>query len=56
MFHKKQLQSIIGKVMFVHKVVKPARLFINRLLDTLRIMSTKYDMSMDVKKDINWFL
>ena len=27
-FTKRQLQSIIGKLMFVHKMVKPARLFV----------------------------
>ena len=54
-FARKQLQSIIGKLMFVHKVVKPARLFVNRLLNTLRNMGDKCPMSIDVKKDITWF-
>ena len=34
-FSKCQLQSVIGSLMFIHTVVKPARYFINRLLDTL---------------------
>ena len=54
-FTRKQLQSIIGKLMFVNKVVKPARLFVNRLLNTLRSMGDKCNMSSDVKKDITWF-
>ena len=32
-FTKRQLQSLIGSLMFVHKVVKPAFYFVNRLLE-----------------------
>ena len=43
--------------MFIHKVVKPARYFINRLLDTLRNMNgSKARMNESVKRDITWFL
>ena len=56
-FSKRQLQSVIGSLMFIHKVVKPARYFINRLLDTLRNMNgSKTRMNEAVKRDINWFL
>ena len=54
-FSKRQLQSIIGKLMFIHKVVKPARLFVNRLLYTLRTMGESCKMSRQVEQDINWF-
>ena len=33
---KKTLQSLIGVLVFITKAVKPARMFINRLLDALR--------------------
>ena len=51
-FSRRQLQSVIGSLMF-----KPARYFINRLLDTLRNMNgTKTRMTESVKKHINCFL
>ena len=56
-FTKKQLQSILGSLLFIHKVVKPARYFLNRLLDTLRTMKQdKAPMTEAISKDINWFL
>ena len=55
-FTKRQLQSLIGSLMFVHKVIKPARYFVNRLLDTLRNMNQVSTMSQDIKRDVNWFL
>ena len=56
-FTRKQLQSILGRLMFVHKVVKPARYFVNRLLHTLRTMEQdKAPMTEAIQKDINWFL
>ena len=54
-FTRRQLQSLIGKLMVVHKVVKPARVFVNRLLETLRNMGSKANMSAAILKDINWF-
>ena len=33
---KKGLQSLLGKLIYVHKCVKPARIFINRMLNLLR--------------------
>ena len=54
-FTRRQLQSIIGNLMFIHKVVRPAKLFVNRLLETLRNMGNKSTMSTEVLKDINWF-
>ena len=56
-FTKKQLQSLLGSLMFVHKVVHAARYFVNRLLDTLRgITKQKTPMSDPIRQDINWFL
>ena len=55
-FTKRLLQSLIGSLKFVHKVVKPARYFVNRLLETLRSMNQFSTMSEDIKLDVNWFL
>ena len=55
-FTKKQLQSLIGSLMFIHKVVKPARYFVNRLLETLRGMKDIERMNPEVIKDVKWFL
>ena len=56
-FTKKQLHSLLGSLMFIHKVVHPARYFVNRLLETLRSMNKeKGPMSEPVRKYINWFL
>ena len=42
--------------MSVHKVIKPARYFVNRLLEKLRNMNQVSTMSQDIKRDVNWFL
>ena len=34
--HKKQLQSLLGHLLYVHKCVKPARFFLNRMLKLLK--------------------
>ena len=51
-FSRRQLQSVIGKLMFVHKVIKPARVFVNRLLEKLRSMKDKASMSTEILNDI----
>ena len=33
---KRQLQSLLGQLLYVHKCIKPARIFLNRMLDLLR--------------------
>lgn len=53
---KKHLQSIIGKVIHVAKCIKPARLFVSRLLEALRGMKKKYlKVSQDMRDDLLWF-
>ena len=53
----KQLQSVVGSLMFVHKCVKPTRFFINRLLDALRnAISTHIAVSTDMRRDLAWLL
>lgn len=54
---KKELQSVIGKLVHIAKCVPPARLFISRLLDALRQCTKKYvKVSKDMKEDFNWFV
>ena len=54
---KKGLQSLIGSLMFVHKAVRPARLFTNMLLSQLRQMTTKkIPVCCDMRRDIQWFI
>ena len=54
---KKQLQSLLGKLLYVTKCVRISRPFLNRMLDVLRAADklTKISLSMDFKRDLNWF-
>ena len=56
---KKELQSLIGKLCFVCKCVRQSRIFLNRLLDTLRSVnwdSTKnIKLSDEFRKDLKWW-
>ena len=53
----KQLQSVIGSLMFIYKCVKPSRYFVNRLLENLRSANaTKIVVNEDIRKDIAWFI
>ena len=47
----------MGKLIYIHRCVKPARLFINRILGVLRSFPAngKYDLPCDFHKDIRWF-
>ena len=53
-----QLQQLLGKLFHIAKCVKPARLFVGRMLDTLR-NSTHHTHSVrlsdEFQKDIAWF-
>lgn len=53
---KKHLQSVIGKVIHVAKCIRPARLFVSRLLEALRGMKKKFiKVSRDMRADLIWF-
>ena len=55
---KRQLQHILGKLLYISRCVKPARLFVSRMLDTLRA-APPYGyttLSEDFQKDIAWFM
>lgn len=53
---KRHLQSLLGKLVHVGKCVRPARLFISRLLQSLREMKRNFlKISHDVRLDLIWF-
>ena len=54
---KRQLQSILGLLLYVHKCVKPAHIFLNRMLDLLRSLHgrKKIELTHGFKRDLRWF-
>jgi DNA-directed RNA polymerase subunit RPC12/RpoP len=55
---KYQLQALIGSLIFLHKAIKPARIFVNRILALLRKMGTATKIAIDegTKQDLIWFI
>ena len=55
--NKRQLQSLLGSLLYVSKCVRSSRFFLNRLLDALRSMEGKKytKITTEAKRDINWF-
>ena len=54
---KKQVQSLLGKLNFVAKCVRPGRLFMSRMLDWLRTLTDNKPklIPLSFKQDINWW-
>ena len=54
---KVELQSLIGKLQYVTKCVLQSRVFLNRLLETLRSMKNEKSISLSAsfQKDIRWW-
>jgi hypothetical protein len=54
---KKKIQSILGSLIYVHKAVAPARLFVNRIISTLKMAPEEGFMhvGVDFKRDLLWF-
>ena len=54
---RKALQKLLGKLIYVHRCVKPARLFVNRILAALRTAPVKGSimLSDEFYRDIEWF-
>ena len=55
---RQQLQSLLGYLLYIHKCVKPARVFVNRMLE---LLGANYDkktitLSHDFKRDLRWFV
>jgi hypothetical protein len=55
---KNQLQVLFGHLIFLHMAVKPARVFVNRILASLRKMgnATKVAIDEGTKQDLQWFM
>ena len=55
---KKQFQSLLGKLLYLHKCVKPARIFVNRILAVFRDNPHKnrIKLTKEFHKDILWFI
>ena len=55
--HVKKIQSILGSLLYVYKCVKPARMFVNQMLFTLRSApaSGYVQLSVEFRKDNGWF-
>jgi hypothetical protein len=55
---KNQLQVLIGHLIFLHKAIKPARAFVNRIPALLRKMTTTPKVAIDegTKQDLQWFM
>ena len=54
---KQQLQSLLGSLLYITKCVRPARYFLNRMLQVLRENHANKHISLtaDFVKDLNWF-
>ena len=54
---KRQLQSLLGSLLFISKCVRPARVFLNRMLQFLRLMGTQKTVTLSPEffKDLTWF-
>jgi hypothetical protein len=55
---RKQLESLIGKLLFVAKCVPPGRIFVGRLLDVLRGLNGRnptFTVNIEIRKDVRWW-
>ena len=53
---RRQLQSLLGKVFYLHRCAPTSRSFGNRLLNTLRTSNHKVIITEEMKKDLSWFI
>ena len=54
---KRELQSLLGSLLYVSKCVHSSRPFLNRMLDLLRASNKQESINLNVefKRDLNWF-
>ena len=54
---KSQLQSLLGQLLYVHKCIRPARAFLNRMLDLLRRNHGQKHINFthSFRRDVRWF-
>ena len=55
--NKQALQSLVGSLLYIHKCVRTARLFVNRILATLKQSPNDgtITLSPEFKRDMAWF-
>ena len=55
---KRQLQSLLGSLLYVSKFVQRSRFFLNHLLDILCYMEDRCQvpLTMEAKREIYWFI
>ena len=54
---KQQLQSLLGNLLYIHKCVRPARMFLNRMLDLRQNYDKKsITLTQEFKRDLIWFI
>ena len=56
--YKRQVQSLLGHLLYIHKCVKPARYFLNRMLEVLKNAHnvSRIGLNPSFCRDISWFL
>ena len=54
---KQQYQSLLGSLLYISKCIKPARIFLNRMLQVLRSHhnSTRFKLTPEFFQDLCWF-
>ena len=55
---KRQLQSLLGKLMFISKCVRQSRIFVNRIIATIRGLKHHYykiKLTQEFRKDLLWW-
>ena len=54
---RRQLQSLLGHLIYLHKCVRPSRYFVNRMLDLLRANynSQTIRITPEFQRDLRWF-
>ena len=55
--YRQQFQSLLGSLLYITKCIRPARLFLNRILHILRdnINVNRFQLPQPFYKDSNWF-
>jgi len=55
---KRQLQSLLGKLVFISKCVRPSRIFLHRMLELLRSLKNNHNrtrLTSGFHKDLRWW-
>ena len=52
----RDLRTLLGKLLYIFQVCRPAHLFLNRMLDTLRqcLEQGSFTLSPEFSKDLAW--